>query len=144
MSPSPSLHFLRPYAGLARKPLGAARSSAAYLRFYHLARQHELACAGALEYPRLRHHASPMRIPVFRHTYRHIEAGVAADHEVVLYGRLQSVRRVSSKLVFLDLKAEFEGVQGLCNFARLEPSGATLGAFKQLIKLLNRGDIVCT
>jgi lysyl-tRNA synthetase class 2 len=61
-----------------------------------------------------------------------------------LVGRLQSVRRASSKLVFLDLTGEFEHIQAMCNFRKLEPTGVDLNAFKDVSKLLRRGDLVCT
>ncbi|KAK3693516.1 hypothetical protein B0T22DRAFT_450009 [Podospora appendiculata] len=142
MSTTSCLQFLRPYAW---KPLVArSNGGGGYLRFYHLARQHELTQANALKYPRLRHDNGgvPMRIPAFREKYKHVESGTMADEEVVLHGRLQSVRRASSKLVFLVLKSEFEQVQGMCNLRKLEAAGATLESFKQLARLLNRGDIV--
>ncbi|KAK3938930.1 lysyl-tRNA synthetase [Diplogelasinospora grovesii] len=151
---TPSLQFLRPYTwrpllGAAAGGAGKHNNRAAYLRFYHaLARQQELAQVDALKYPRLRppHHNDDvvgMRIPAFREKYANVKAGSVADEEVVVHGRIQSVRRASSKLVFLDIKGEFEHVQGMCNFRKLEESGgATLEGFKKLAKLLNRGDII--
>ncbi|RKU44612.1 hypothetical protein DL546_006445 [Coniochaeta pulveracea] len=44
--------------------------------------------------------------------------------------------------MFLALTGEFENVQGLCNFRKLEASGVTLDAFKGLAKLLTRGDLI--
>ncbi|KAJ4290743.1 mitochondrial lysine-tRNA synthetase [Collariella sp. IMI 366227] len=137
MRPAPSLQFLRPYIW---KPAGPPNS--AYLRFFHLARQQELEQANALKYPRLRHHhGPPMRIPDFREKFAHIQQGVVADEEVTLHGRVESVRRAGSKLVFLDLKGEFERVQGICNFGKLV-DGTTLPGLKELAKLLSRGDII--
>lgn len=60
-----------------------------------------------------------------------------------IVGRLQSVRRASSRLVFLDLTGEFEHVQAMCNFRKLEPTGLGLDAFKDFSKLLRRGDLIC-
>ncbi|KAK4129219.1 class II aaRS and biotin synthetase [Parathielavia appendiculata] len=136
MRPASSLQFLRPYLW---KP--AAPPTPAYLRFFHLARQQELEQANALKYPRLRHNGPPMRIPDFRVKYADIEQGVVAEEEVTLHGRVESVRRAGNKLVFLDLKAEFERVQGICNFGKLS-DGTTLQSLKQLARLLNRGDII--
>jgi lysyl-tRNA synthetase class 2 len=45
--------------------------------------------------------------------------------------------------MFLALTGEFENVQGLCNFRKLEASGVTLDAFKGLARLLTRGDLIC-
>ena len=138
MRPAPRLQFLRPYTW---KSAGAP--NAAYLRFFHLARQQELEHANALKYPRLRHNGPPMRIPDFRHKYRQIPQGTVAEEEVTLHGRIQSVRRAGSKLVFFDLKGEFESVQGICNLGKLTDGTAVRG-LKELARLLNRGDIICT
>lgn len=136
MRPTLSLQFLRPYAW---RPVGAPNR--AYLRFFHLARQQELEQADALKYPRLRHNAVPMRIPEFRDKYGLIQSGVVADEEVTLYGRVGSVRAASSKLLFIDLRGEFERVQGLCNLRRFV-DGTTVDSLKRLSRLLNRGDII--
>ncbi|KAG7293406.1 hypothetical protein NEMBOFW57_003456 [Staphylotrichum longicolle] len=136
MRSTPRLQFLRPYTWKA-----AAPPNPAYLRFFHSARQQELEKANALSYPRLRHNGTPMRIPDFRNKYAHIEQGVVAEEEVTLHGRVESIRRAGSKLVFLDIKGEFERVQGVCNFGRLV-DGTTVKDLKALAQLLNRGDII--
>jgi len=82
-----------------------------------------------------------MRIPDFRSKYADIPQGVVAEEEVTLHGRIESVRRAGSKLVFLDLKGEFERVQGICNFGKLV-DGTTVAGLKELARLLNRGDII--
>ncbi|AEO70005.1 9d043433-293b-4b5c-a64a-6bdec9e610d4 [Thermothielavioides terrestris] len=136
MRPAPRLQFLRPYTW---QPVGPPNP--AYLRFFHLARQQELEEANALKYPRLRHNGPPMRIPDFRQKYAHIQQGVVADEVVTLHGRVESVRRAGAKLVFLDLKGEFERVQGICNFGKLV-DGTTVGGLKEFARLLSRGDII--
>ena len=136
MRPAPSLQFLRPYTW---KPAGPPNP--VYRRLFQSARQQELEDANALKYPRLRHNASPMRIPDFRAKYADIQQGVVADEEVTLRGRVESVRRAGSKLVFVDLKGEFERVQGICNFGKLA-DGTTPRRLKELAQLLNRGDII--
>ncbi|KAK4241809.1 hypothetical protein C8A03DRAFT_29975 [Achaetomium macrosporum] len=136
MRPTPSLQFLRPYTW---KPVGPPNR--AYLRFFHLARQQELEQANALKYPRLRHNGPPMRIPDFREKYARIQQGEVAEEEVTLRGRIESVRRAGSKLIFLDLKGEFERVQGICNLGKLV-DGTTVKGLKELARLLNRGDII--
>ncbi|KAK4155565.1 hypothetical protein C8A00DRAFT_13423 [Chaetomidium leptoderma] len=138
MRPTPSLQFLRPYTW---KPKPVGPPNPAYLRFFHLARQQELEQANALKYPRLRHNGPPMRIPDFREKYAAIQQGVVAEEEVTLHGRVESVRRAGSKLVFLDLRGEFERVQGICNFGKLV-DGTTIPGLKELARLLNRGDII--
>ncbi|KAH6853351.1 hypothetical protein B0I37DRAFT_440511 [Chaetomium sp. MPI-CAGE-AT-0009] len=136
MRPTPRLQFLRPYSW---KPAGPPNP--AYLRFFHLARQQELEQANALKYPRLRHHGPPMRIPDFREKYAGIQQGAVAEEDVTLHGRVDSIRRASSKLVFLHLGSEFERVQGVCNFGKLV-DGTTVTGLKGLAALLKRGDII--
>ncbi|KAK3299967.1 uncharacterized protein B0H64DRAFT_421384 [Chaetomium fimeti] len=136
MRPTPRLQFLRPYSW---KPAGLPNP--AYLRFFHLARQQELEQANALKYPRLRHHGPPMRIPDFREKYAGIQQGAVAEEDVTLHGRVDSIRRASSKLVFLDIGSEFERVQGVCNFGKLV-DGTTVPGLKGLAALLKRGDII--
>ncbi|KAK3905875.1 hypothetical protein C8A05DRAFT_30293 [Staphylotrichum tortipilum] len=106
-----------------------------------LSRRQELERANALKYPRLRHHAPVVRIPDFRAKHVDIEAGVVDPDEVTLHGRIETVRTAGSKLVFLDLTAEFDRVQGVCNLGKLA-DGTTVQDFKARSKLLIRGDIV--
>ncbi|KAK3309533.1 uncharacterized protein B0T15DRAFT_5447 [Chaetomium strumarium] len=136
MRPTPSLQFLRPYTWKSVGP-----PNRAYLRFFHLARQQELEQANALKYPRLRHNGPPMRIPDFREKYARIQQGEVAEEEVTLHGRIESVRRAGSKLIFLDMKGEFERVQGICNFGKLVDD-TTIDGLKELARLLTRGDII--
>ncbi|KAK4170091.1 hypothetical protein QBC43DRAFT_374429 [Cladorrhinum sp. PSN259] len=143
MRSTPSLQFLRPHTW--KKPLVVASKNSypAYSRFFHLARQQELEQANALKYPRLQHNAAapPMRIPDFRAKYDHIQKDTVVEEEVTLRGRVESVRRAGSKLVFLNIRGEFEHVQGLCNLGKLV-DGTTVPEFKNLARLLNRGDII--
>lgn len=83
-----------------------------------------------------------MRVPDFRAKYQDIQQGVVAEEEVTLRGRVESVRRAGSKLVFIDVRSEFENVQGLCNLGKLV-DGTTGSGLKNLARLLNRGDIIC-
>ncbi|KAK0632793.1 hypothetical protein B0T14DRAFT_533132 [Immersiella caudata] len=137
MRPAPRLQCLRPFAW---KPLVVHHP--AYLRFYNVARQQELAQANALQYPRIRHDGNPMQIPAFREKYQHIEKGVVANEEVIIRGRVEFVRVASSKLVFVVVRSEFEQIQGMLNFRQLEPTGATKESFKSFSKLVARGDII--
>jgi lysyl-tRNA synthetase, class II len=138
MRPAPRLQFLRPFAlkpRVARNP--------AYLRFYNVARHQELVQANALQYPRIRHDRTPMRIPAFREKYQHMEKGIVADEEVIIRGRAEFVRVAGSKLVFVVIRSEFEQVQAMLTFRLLEPTGATIESFKSFSKLVARGDIIC-
>lgn len=53
-------------------------------------------------------------------------------------GRIHSIRRAGSKLVFIDVVSEFDRVQGLVNLGRLR--GVSVEQFKDLARLLRRGD----
>ena len=143
--PASCLQFLRPYTWRCR-PLGLrnAKTNAAYLRFFHSARQQELEQAEALKYPRIRHDAgTPMRIPAFRNKFDHVQIGQRADEVVVVRGRVQHIRRAGSKLVFFELRSEFERVQGMCNLRILEEAeGVTRDDLKAFARRVNRGDIV--
>lgn len=131
------------------KPHGATARLADSLvvRSYHDARFQELEKADALKYPRIQHQdaAPPMRIPVFREKFQHVKEGeVMEGEEVVVHGRLQSIRRAGSKLTFLVLRGEFEDLQGMCNVRQLEAVGVDCSGLKSLVQLLNKGDIICT
>jgi len=136
---APRLKFPRPCAW---KPLGTRNPAS--LRFYNVARQQELVKANALNYPRIRHDVTPMRIPEFQEKYQDTQQGTVADEEVVVRGRVQFVRTASSKLIFIVIKSEFEQIQGMLNFRNLELAGTTAGVFKEFSKLVARGDIICT
>lgn len=138
MRSSPVLSFLRPYQ---YAPLQWPRP--VYLRFHHLARQHRLSEANSLKYPRLQHEGQAMRVPEFRERYRAVGIGTTAEDEVVLRGRIHSIRQASSKLFFFQFTSEFESVQALCNLGKLEEQGVTLADFKKCSKILQRGDIIC-
>ncbi|KAM7207097.1 hypothetical protein V8F33_000196 [Rhypophila sp. PSN 637] len=144
MTSKPRLQqLLRPHVW---KSLGTTpRQTGASLRKYHGARSQELEKANALKYPRIQHcdAAPPMRIPVFREKFQHVKEGeVVEGEEVVVHGRLQSIRRAGSKLAFLVLRNEFEDLQGMCNVRQLEAAGVDCSGFKSLVQLLNKGDII--
>ncbi|KAB5578598.1 hypothetical protein GE09DRAFT_1199769 [Coniochaeta sp. 2T2.1] len=125
--------------GKAEKDASETRSHAV------AARIDELTEAKALVYPRIQKStAMPMRIPIFREKYRDVSKENPGEEEVVLHGRIQSVRRASSKLVFLDVTGEFEHVQAMCNFRKIEPTGVDIDAFKDISRLLRRGDLIST
>jgi lysyl-tRNA synthetase class 2 len=139
MRPPTCLRLLRPRAW---KPLDAR--NAAYLRFYHAARHAELVKAGALKYPRIRHDGTPMSFPVFRERFGQVEEGHVVDEEVVVRGRVRFVRNASSKLMFVALSSDFTKLQAMFDFSKLDQTkDVSLDSFKQISKLLNRGDIVC-
>jgi len=56
-------------------------------------------------------------------------------------GRIQSVRSLGSKLLFLDVKQAGHAVQVMCAFKGLdEASGSSIDAFKQFSKIVRKGD----
>jgi lysyl-tRNA synthetase, class II len=133
------LRFLRPHVW---KPL-AARNPA-YLRFYHAARHAELVKADALKYPRIPTGGNAMALPAFRARYDGVQEGQVVEEEVVVRGRVQFVRNPGSKLMFLALSSDFTKLQGMVDFSKLDQAAnVTVEKFKQISKLLNRGDIVC-
>ncbi|KAJ9150387.1 Lysyl-tRNA synthetase-like protein [Pleurostoma richardsiae] len=102
----------------------------------------KLSEAHALSYPRLEHHGTAMTIPAFREKFKGQLAGSYTDQEVALHGRIRSIRRASSKLLFIDLVEEFERVQGLCNYGKFDSNNVSLEQFKSIARLLQRGDHV--
>lgn len=103
------------------------------------ARIKELKDFNALKYPRIGHDGPPsVRVPDFITKYQYLESGASADSEVTLHGRVHSIRRAGSKLVFIDIVSEFKRVQGLVNIGRLED--VDVEQFKNLARLLRRGD----
>lgn len=81
-----------------------------------------------------------MQIPAFREKYKDIEASVIAGEEVILRGRVHAIRRAGSKLFFIELKSEWEQVQGLFNLRKLK--GVTLNNFRTVSAHLQRGHII--
>ena len=65
----------------------------------------------ALQYPRISSHESRMYIPEFRKTYQDVTTSAPALEEVILQGRIMSIRTSGAKLVFVDLTADFEKAQ---------------------------------
>ncbi|RYO95561.1 hypothetical protein DL764_007658 [Monosporascus ibericus] len=94
----------------------------------------------ALRYPRISHHGNRMSIPKFRHTFENVTTLAPASEEVLLQGRIMSIRASGSKLVFMDISGDFEKVQvmiGLNNVPVANPE-----EFKRTLHPLLRGDIV--
>jgi lysyl-tRNA synthetase class 2 len=96
----------------------------------------------------------------FRSRYEHLESNQVVENDiVVLHGRLQplydiynypvlrivgrirSHRLAGSKLIFFDIVQNGHKVQAMCNQRVL--AGVTPEKFKDLYRLLRRGDAFC-
>lgn len=112
----------------------AARSKATDTRIQ------KLKDLNALRYPRLDHVKGPkkMSVPLFREWY--LNARLKDDEEVLLYGRVLSVRRMSSKLVFITIEHEFQTVQVMFAFGNIPE--APVEQYKETLRALLRGDSV--
>ncbi|KAI0007763.1 lysyl-tRNA synthetase [Xylariaceae sp. FL0662B] len=95
----------------------------------------------ALRYPRLGSRPNRMSIPEFRSKYRDI-ASVPAEEKVLLEGRVMSVRRFGSKLVFLSVMGAYEQVQIMISLGQLSEPRPSPQEFKKALHPFLRGDIV--
>ncbi|RYO87607.1 hypothetical protein DL766_009177 [Monosporascus sp. MC13-8B] len=94
----------------------------------------------ALQYPRISHQGNRMSIPKFRHTFENVTTSAPASEEVLLQGRIMSIRASGSKLVFMDISGDFEKVQVMISLNNVPI--ANQGEFKRTLHPLLRGDIV--
>ncbi len=95
---------------------------------------------GALRYPRISPRGNRVSIPKFRQTYANVTTSTPASEEVLLHGRIMSLRKSGPKLVFMDLRGDFETVQVMVNqknVAAISPE-----EFKRTFHPMLRGDIV--
>ncbi|KAI8965462.1 lysyl-tRNA synthetase [Daldinia sp. FL1419] len=95
----------------------------------------------ALHYPRLGSRPRRISIPSFRQMYEN-EAVAHFSEEVVLEGRVMSVRRSGSKLVFLTIVGEYQKVQVMISLGQLLDPKPELKQFKDALHPFLRGDIV--
>ncbi|KAI1633189.1 lysyl-tRNA synthetase-like protein [Biscogniauxia mediterranea] len=105
------------------------------------ARIQKLKQYNSLRYPRLESRENRMSIPEFREKYRD-EGSTPAGDEVVLEGRVMSVRRVGSKLVFFHVMSGYQQVQIMVDLAALSSPQPTAQEFKDSLHPFQRGDIV--
>ncbi|KAI0882127.1 lysyl-tRNA synthetase [Annulohypoxylon maeteangense] len=95
----------------------------------------------ALHYPRLGPRPNRMSIPSFRDKYRDAKT-VSSTEEVVLEGRVLSVRRSGSKLVFFNIMGEQRQVQVMVSLSQLSDPALEPRHFKDALHPFLRGDIV--
>ncbi|KAI1483533.1 lysyl-tRNA synthetase [Daldinia eschscholtzii] len=93
----------------------------------------------ALRYPRLGPRPNRLSIPSFRKRYQDV---TNAFEEVVLEGRVMSVRRSGSKLVFLNLMGGYQQVQVMISLGQLSDPKPEPQQFKDAVHPLLRGDII--
>ncbi|KAI1804694.1 lysyl-tRNA synthetase [Daldinia bambusicola] len=92
-----------------------------------------------LRYPRLGPRPNRISIPSFRERYQDV---TNASEEVVLEGRVMSVRRSGSKLVFLNLMGGYQQVQVMVCLSHLSEPKPEPKQFKDAVHPLLRGDII--
>ncbi|KAI2472502.1 lysyl-tRNA synthetase [Annulohypoxylon bovei var. microspora] len=97
--------------------------------------------SNALHYPRLGSRPNRMSIPNFRERYRN-EDTISTSQEVVLEGRILSVRRSGSKLVFFNIMGEYRLVQVMVSLNQLSDPRPEPQQFKDVMHPFLRGDIV--
>lgn len=60
-------------------------------------------------------------------------------------GRVRSVRRHGSYFLFVDIVNQFHSIQAMINWANLsQNSGMTKRQFKLFVKMIEKGDHICT
>ncbi|KAL9607945.1 MAG: hypothetical protein Q9167_007196, partial [Letrouitia subvulpina] len=74
--------------------------------------------------------------------FGHFKEGETDENiEVLVRGRVNSLRLSGSKLLFIDLVQEGHRVQGLCNLAKLSYAGISTTQFTDFAHSIRRGDI---
>lgn len=104
------------------------------------ARIQKLRDAGVLSYPRIATPQGSKQLSVgeFRSSYASLE--LADDDPVLLQGRILRIRKMSSKLVFVDIVQNFSRVQVM--FTVGDMPEVPLDQFKETFKTLLRGDCI--
>jgi lysyl-tRNA synthetase, class II len=93
-----------------------------------------------LKFPRLVHKGTRMTIPAFRQEFQD-EESLPVPKEITLQGRVMTVRRSGSKLVFFHILGGYQQVQVMVNLGALS-SPLDVESFKKALHTLRRGDII--
>ncbi|TRX96432.1 hypothetical protein FHL15_002704 [Xylaria flabelliformis] len=104
-------------------------------------RVQKLRAYDVLRFPRLDHRASRMTIPAFRQKFED-EATTPASGDITLEGRIMSIRRAGSKLVFFNILGGYQQVQVMVDLARLSSPPLDPEKFIRALHPLRRGDII--
>ncbi|KAI4862788.1 lysyl-tRNA synthetase [Hypoxylon rubiginosum] len=94
-----------------------------------------------LHYPRLDHQPNRLSIPKFRERYKNVATEPALE-EVLLEGRIMSVRRSGSKLVFFTIMGGYQQVQVMISLNQLSDPRPEPKQFREALHPFLRGDIV--
>ncbi|KAJ2987608.1 hypothetical protein NUW58_g4412 [Xylaria curta] len=94
-----------------------------------------------LRFPRLDQKAGRMTIPAFRQKFED-ETSTPTPDEITLEGRITSIRRAGSKLVFLHILGGYQQVQVMVNLGGLSSPSLDPEKFKNALHPLRRGDII--
>ncbi|KAI2604662.1 lysyl-tRNA synthetase [Hypoxylon sp. NC1633] len=97
--------------------------------------------SNALHYPRLNSQPNRISIPSFRERYRD-ESTTPASEEVTLEGRILSIRRSGSKLVFLTITGGYQEIQAMVSLSQLSEPRPEPRRFREALHPFLRGDIV--
>ncbi|KAI1355368.1 hypothetical protein F5Y01DRAFT_270192 [Xylaria sp. FL0043] len=94
-----------------------------------------------LQFPRLDHKSNRMTIPAFRQRFED-EASTPSSENVTLEGRIISLRRSGSKLVFIHILGGYQQVQVMVHLGSLASPSLDPEKFKTALHPLRRGDII--
>ncbi|KAI0505669.1 hypothetical protein F5B22DRAFT_626787 [Xylaria bambusicola] len=104
-------------------------------------RVHKLQDYDVLRFPRLDHKADRMTIPAFREKFRD-EVSTPPSESITLEGRIMSIRRSGSKLVFMNILGGYQQVQVMVHLGSLASPSLNSEVFRNALHPLCRGDIV--
>ena len=103
-----------------------------------------LSKAKALTWPRIQNSPHDLTVVEFLNKYKHlVKNEVVKEDTVVVRGRMTSCRLAGGKLAFLDVVQDYVQVQVVLNFSKISFAGVSPTEFRNFLKLIQRGDIIC-
>ncbi|KAI0397446.1 lysyl-tRNA synthetase [Xylariaceae sp. FL0594] len=93
-----------------------------------------------LKFPRIVHEGAHMTIPAFRQEFQDPES-LPSSKEVILQGRIMSLRRSGSRLVFAHILGGYQQVQVMVSHSALS-SPLDTESFVKALHTLRRGDVI--
>ncbi|KAJ8129069.1 hypothetical protein O1611_g4563 [Lasiodiplodia mahajangana] len=96
---------------------------------------------GVLQFPRLDPRPGRMTIPTFRQKFED-ESSTPGSDMITLEGRIMSIRRAGSKLVFLHIVGGYQQVQIMVSLGGLAAPALDPEDFKRALHPLRRGDVI--
>ncbi|KAI1426777.1 hypothetical protein F5Y12DRAFT_257648 [Xylaria sp. FL1777] len=94
-----------------------------------------------LQFPRLDCRTDRMTIAAFRQKFED-EASTPASENITLEGRIMTIRRAGSKLVFINILGGYQQVQVMVHLGSLASPSLEPEDFKKALHPLRRGDII--